>query len=97
MNLCSWPDIVCVITYFCRIFLSYKFPFTGRRTPAKKSQPSSLAEAMIMDTEAAVMADLDFLTNPDVDMDDDEDVGDDGDLDNTDDIEEDVKIGKKGK
>lgn len=52
---------------------------------------------MIMDTEAAVMANLDFLANADVDMDDDEDMGDDVDIETTDDIEEDVKIGKKGK
>lgn len=70
--------------------------FSGRRTPAKKPQPSSLAEAMIMDTEAAVMANLDFLANADVDMDDDEDMGDDVDIETADDIEEDVKIGKKG-
>lgn len=50
---------------------------------------------MIMDTEAAVMANLDFLANADVDMDDD-DMGDDVDIETTDDIEEDVKIGKKG-
>lgn len=52
---------------------------------------------MIMDTEAAVMANLDFLANADVDMDDDEDMGDDVDIETSDDIEEDVKIGKKGK
>lgn len=72
------------------------FWIAGRRTPAKKPQPSSLAEAM-MDTEAAVMANLDFLANPDVDMDDDDDMGDDVDIETGDDIEEDVKIGKKGK
>lgn len=71
--------------------------FLGRRTPAKKPQPSSLAEAMIMDSDVAVIANLDFLANSDVDMDDDEDMGDDVDIETTDDIEGDVKIGKKGK
>ena len=33
----------------------------GRRAPAKKVPPASLAEAMILDTEAAVMANFDFL------------------------------------
>lgn len=45
----------------------------GRRTPAKKVQPGSLPEAMMLDTEAAVIANLDFLGNTDVDMDDDDD------------------------
>ncbi|XP_028147840.1 striatin-3 isoform X1 [Diabrotica virgifera virgifera] len=69
----------------------------GRRTPAKKAQPSSLAEAMILDTEAAVMANLDFLSNTDVDMDDDDDMSDDVDIEPSDDIEDDVKLGKKDK
>ncbi|KAG5893066.1 hypothetical protein JTB14_014845 [Gonioctena quinquepunctata] len=68
----------------------------GRRTPAKKPQPSSLAEAMMLDTEAAVMANLDFLSNTDVDMDDDEDMSDDVDIEPSDDIEDEVKLGKKG-
>jgi len=67
----------------------------GRRTPAKKSQPSSLAEAMMLDTEAAVMANLDFLSNADVDMDDDEDMSDDGDLDPNVEMVDDVKPNKK--
>lgn len=33
----------------------------GRRTPAKKSQPALLTESMILDTEAAVMANFEFL------------------------------------
>lgn len=68
----------------------------GRRTPAKKAQPSSLAEAMMLDTEAAVMANLDFLSNTDVDMDDDDEMSDDVDIEPTDDIEDDVKLNKKG-
>ncbi|CAG9822648.1 unnamed protein product [Phaedon cochleariae] len=69
----------------------------GRRTPAKKAQPSSLAEAMMLDTEAAVMANLEFLSNADVDMDDDEDMSDDVDIEQADDIDDDVTIGgKKG-
>ncbi|XP_018572734.1 striatin-3 [Anoplophora glabripennis] len=67
----------------------------GRRTPAKKSQPSSLAEAIMLDTEAAVMANLDFLSNTDVDMDDDDDMNDDVDIEQSDDIEDDVKVGKQ--
>lgn len=70
----------------------------GRRTPAKKTQPTSVAEAMLLDTEAAVMANFEFLSNvADVDMDDDDDMSDDADIDATDDIE-DVKTAKrKGK
>ncbi|CAH1985182.1 unnamed protein product [Acanthoscelides obtectus] len=67
----------------------------GRRTPAKKVQPSSLAEAMILDTEAAVMANLDFLSNTDVDMEDDDDMSDEVDIEQSDDMEDDVKLGKK--
>ncbi|XP_066145136.1 striatin-3 [Euwallacea fornicatus] len=68
----------------------------GRRTPAKKSQPSSLAEAMMLDSEAAVMANLDFLPNTDIDMDDDEDMSDDGDLDSSNvEMEDEVKPIKK--
>lgn len=51
---------------------------------------------MMLDTEAAVMANLDFLSNTDVDMDDDDDMSDDVDNEPTDDIEDDVKLGKKG-
>lgn len=69
---------------------------SGRRTPAKKTQPSSLAEAMMLDTEAAVMANLDFLSNTDVDMDDDEDMSDDGDMDPNVEMEDEVKPNKKG-
>ncbi|XP_059471792.1 striatin [Neocloeon triangulifer] len=65
----------------------------GRRTPAKKTQPSSLTEAMILDTEAAVMANFEFLS-PDVDMDDDDDMSDDLD-DQQDDETDDVKTAKR--
>ncbi|XP_060530536.1 striatin isoform X2 [Cylas formicarius] len=67
----------------------------GRRTPAKKSQPSSLAEAMMLDTEAAVMANLEFLSNTDVDMEDDDDMSDEGDIDPSADMEDEVKQNKK--
>lgn len=50
---------------------------------------------MMLDTEAAVMANLDFLSNTDVDMDDDEDMNDDVDIEPSDDIEDDVKVGKQ--
>ncbi|XP_055684897.1 striatin isoform X2 [Lutzomyia longipalpis] len=52
----------------------------GRRTPAKKAQPSNMTEAMILDSEAAVMANFDFLSQTDVEMSDDDEIGDDLDL-----------------
>lgn len=52
----------------------------GRRTPAKKTQPATMAEAMILDSEAAVMANFEFLGQTDVEMSDDDDVSDDLDL-----------------
>lgn len=69
--------------------------FIGRRTPAKKPQPSSLTEAMVLETEAALMANMDFLTNTDVDMEDDDDMSDDVDLDPNDDMDDDVKAVKR--
>ncbi|KAJ8976520.1 hypothetical protein NQ317_007038 [Molorchus minor] len=60
-----------------------------------KLKPASLAEAMMLDTEGAIIANLEFLSNTDVDMDDDEDMSDDVDIDPSDDIEDDVKIGKQ--
>ncbi|XP_044732454.1 striatin isoform X3 [Chrysoperla carnea] len=66
----------------------------GRRTPAKKAQPSSLAEAMILDTEAAVMANFEFLQQQDVDMEDDDDMSDDLDLDTTEEVDDDVRSAK---
>ncbi|GLH12177.1 Lissencephaly-1 homolog [Gryllus bimaculatus] len=71
----------------------------GRRTPAKKTPPpaSSLAEAMILDTQAAVMASFDFLAQSVADMDDDDDMSDDLD-EAQDDEQDDVKTAKrKGK
>lgn len=52
----------------------------GRRTPAKKPQQASMAEAMIMDSEAAVMANFEFLGNADVEMSDDDGISDDLDM-----------------
>nr|CAD7259828.1 unnamed protein product [Timema shepardi] len=66
----------------------------GRRTPAKKVQPSSLAEAMILETEAAVMANFEFLAQADVDMDEDDDISDDLD-DQQDDDPDDIKTTKR--
>nr|CAD7392470.1 unnamed protein product [Timema cristinae] len=66
----------------------------GRRTPAKKVQPSSLAEAMILETEAAVMANFEFLAQADVDMDEDDDISDDLD-DQQDDDPDDIKTAKR--
>ena len=60
-------------------------------------QHSSLTEAMILDTEAAVMANFEFLAQADVDLDDDEDMSDDLD-DQGDDDQDDVKTARrKGK
>ncbi|EFX86240.1 hypothetical protein DAPPUDRAFT_208467 [Daphnia pulex] len=63
----------------------------GRRAPAKKVPPASLAEAMIMDTEAAVMANFDFLAQEGVgvEVDDEDDMSDEME-DNTDDDADDT-------
>lgn len=50
--------------------------WSGRRTPAKKSQPSSMTEAMILDSEAAVIANFEFLTQAETEMSDDDDMSD---------------------
>lgn len=64
----------------------------GRKTIIKKSQRTSITEAMLLDTEAAVMANMDFLTNAEIEMDDDDDV------DNEQvDIDDDIGMVKKGK
>lgn len=39
-----------------------------------------MAEAILMDTEAAVMANFEFLAQADVEMSDEDDIGDDLDL-----------------
>ncbi|ERL89331.1 hypothetical protein D910_06703 [Dendroctonus ponderosae] len=62
----------------------------GRRTPVKKTQPRSMPESMMLDTEAAVMANLNYLSNADVEMEDDDDISDDVDMDTNVD-EEDIK------
>ncbi|KAL0266514.1 UNVERIFIED_CONTAM: hypothetical protein PYX00_009027 [Menopon gallinae] len=68
----------------------------GRQTPAKKPQPTSLTEAMVLETEAAIMANFEYLGHDDVEM-DDEDGADDID-DQQDDDQDDVKSAKhKGK
>ncbi|XP_034230279.1 striatin-3 [Thrips palmi] len=67
------------------------------KTGKKSQQHSSLTEAMILDTEAAVMANFEFLAQADVDLDDDEDMSDDLD-DQGDDDQDDVKTARrKGK
>lgn len=45
---------------------------------------------MMLDTEAAVMANLNYLSNADVEMEDDDDISDDVDMDTNVD-EEDIK------
>ena len=62
-----------------------------------QAQPSSLAEAMILDTEAAVIANFDFLAHDAVDIEDDDDMSDDMEPPDDDD-QDDVKTAKrKGK
>lgn len=68
--------------------------FTGRRTPAKKAQPRSMAEAMILDTEAAI-ANLDFFSTTDVDMEDEDEMNDDVDVEAADDMVDEVKALKR--
>lgn len=50
---------------------------------------------MMMETEAAVMVNLDFLTNADVDMEDDDDINEDVDLEPGDEMDDDVKAVKR--
>lgn len=52
----------------------------GRRTPAKKPQQTAIAEAMILDSEAAVMANFEFLGQADIEMSDDDGISDDLDM-----------------
>lgn len=49
-------------------------------------QSSALAEAMILETEAAVMANFEFLSQADVEMDEDDEICDE--LDDTQDMDE---------
>lgn len=53
--------------------------FRGRSTPAKESQ-QAMAEAMILDSEAAVMANFEFLGPADVEISDEDGISDDLDL-----------------
>lgn len=67
----------------------------GRRTgtPAKKTQQAAMAEAMILDSEAAVMANFEFLGPSDVEMSDDDGIPDELDLVGND--ENDMKTTKR--
>ncbi|CAD7078740.1 unnamed protein product [Hermetia illucens] len=67
----------------------------GRRTPAKKSQPMN--DAMILDTEAAVMANFAFLAQTDVEMSDDDDISEDLDMVTGENEDSDVKTTKRSK
>jgi hypothetical protein len=58
---------------------SISFAFTGRDQPAKKSQ-QAMADALLLDTEAAVMSSFAFLEPADVEMDDEDYMNDDMDL-----------------
>ncbi|KAK2587425.1 hypothetical protein KPH14_003138 [Odynerus spinipes] len=51
---------------------SVKTKSNTRRAAGKKQQPASIAEAMILDTEAAVMANFEFLAHTDMDMEEEE-------------------------
>lgn len=55
-------------------------PIKGRGQPAKKSQPQVMADALLLDTEAAVMSSFAFLEPADVEMDDEDYMGDDMDM-----------------
>jgi hypothetical protein len=59
--------------------LSLTFSSAGRDQPAKKSQ-QAMADALLLDTEAAVMSSFAFLEPADVEMDDEDYMGDDMDL-----------------
>lgn len=67
----------------------------GRRTPAKKTQLSTLAEEMMRETETAIMVNFDYLEPTDVDMDDDDDMNDDVDIEVRSDMDDDVKAVKR--
>jgi hypothetical protein len=56
------------------------FIISGRGQPAKKSQPQVMADALLLDTEAAVMSSFAFLEPADVEMDDEDYMGDDMDM-----------------
>lgn len=66
----------------------------GRRTPAKKTQPTTMSEAMILDSEAAVMANFEFLAQTDVEMSDDDEISDELDIVGDND-ESDIKTSKR--
>lgn len=65
----------------------------GRHTPAKKVQQSN--DAIILDTEAAVMANFEFL-GP-TEMSDDDEISDDLEMVATDNEDTDVKMAKRPK
>lgn len=52
----------------------------GRDQPAKKSQPQAMADALLLDTEAAVMSSFAFLEPADVEMDDEDYMAEDMDI-----------------
>lgn len=63
----------------------------GRRTPAKKSQPATVTE-----TEAAVMAALEFLDHTDVEMSDDDEIAEGLEMTDSDDDVKPLKRKTKG-
>lgn len=67
----------------------------GRGQPAKKSQPQVMADALLLDTEAAVMSSFAFLP-ADVEMDDEDYMGEDMDMGNDADMNKHLKMKTKG-
>lgn len=70
------------VIFFTHFLTKIKFSLThiGRDQPAKKSQPQAMADALLLDTEAAVLSSFAFLEPADVEMDDEDYMGDDMDL-----------------
>lgn len=66
----------------------------GHRTPSKKSS-QQINDAIIMDSEAAVMANFEFLGSNEIS--DDDDISDEFDLGSGDDADSDLKTSKRNK
>ncbi|XP_063699041.1 striatin-3-like [Culicoides brevitarsis] len=64
-------------------------------SPAKKSQQTEIMEQMLLESEAAVLANFEFLAQADVEMSDDDDMGDDLNLGDTNKNESDTKTTKR--
>lgn len=80
--------------FIFHILFHNKLISTGRK-PFKKERPGSLAEAMMIEAEQAVMANMEFLTNSEMEMDDDEDIINEKDVETIEEADDDVKAGRK--